>query len=87
MWTWISLESRQRINGDSRAEAMHAKFDPQALMTLIRETHLTNVACGSVAEFLTLAQQPGTNISVHKKKFDDVYKSYLETGGAKMSEE
>jgi hypothetical protein len=38
-------------------------------------------------EFLTLAQQHGTNISVHKKKFDDVYKSYLEAGGAKMSEE
>ena len=38
-------------------------------------------------EFLTLAQQPGTSISVHKKKFDDVYKSYLEAGGAKMSEE
>ena len=97
MWTWISLESRQRINGDSRAEAMHAKFDPQALMTLIRETHLTNVdgavrdkdmeALTLQTEFLTLAQQPGTSISVHKKKFDDVYKSYLEAGGAKMSEE
>ena len=35
-------------------------------------------------EFLTLAQQPGTSISVHKKKFNDVYKSYLEAGGAKM---
>jgi hypothetical protein len=62
MWTWISLESRQRINGDSRAVAMHAKFDPQALMTLIRETDLTNAACGAVRdkdmEALTL--QPGT---------------------------
>ena len=37
-------------------------------------------------EFLTLAQQPDTSISVYKKKFDDVYKSYLEAGGAKMSE-
>ena len=78
MWTWTSLESRQRFNGDSRAEAMHAKFDPQALMTLIRETHLTNVACRAVCdkvmealtlqtEFLTLAQQPDTKISVQKK--------------------
>ena len=62
MWTWISLESRQRINGDSRAVAMHAKFDPQALMTLIQETDLTNAACGAVRdkdmEALTL--QPGT---------------------------
>ena len=74
MWTWISLESRQRINGDSRAEAMHAKFDPQALMTLIRETHLTNVdgavrdkdmeALTLQTEFLTLAQQPGTRRSL-----------------------
>ena len=67
MWSWISLESRQRINGDSRSEAMHTKFDPQVLMTLIRETHLTNVACGAVrdkdmealilqTEFLTLTQ-------------------------------
>ena len=52
------------------ADAMHAKLDPQALMTLIRETHLTNVdgavrdkdmeALTLQTEFLTLAQQPGT---------------------------
>ena len=97
MWMWISLESRQRIDGDNRAVDMHLKFDPQVLMTLIRETHLTNVTCGAVrdeamealtlqTEFLTMTQQPGTSISVHKKKFDDVYKSYLEGGGAKMSD-
>jgi hypothetical protein len=55
------------------------------------------VTCGAVrdeamealtlqTEFLTMTQQPGTSISVHKKKFDDVYKSYLEGGGAKMSD-
>ena len=35
MWMWISLESRQRIDSDSRAVAMHLTFDPQVLMTLI----------------------------------------------------
>jgi len=50
MWSWISLESRQHNNGDSRSEAMHTNFGPQVLMTLIRETHLTNVACGAVRD-------------------------------------
>jgi len=69
---------RQSINGDSRSEAMHTKFD---FMTLISETHLTNVACGGMrdknmeavileTEFFTLVQQPGTIISVHKKEFE-----------------
>jgi hypothetical protein len=71
---------------------MHSTLNPEDLMTIIRATHLTNVACGAVrdevmelltlqTEFLTMAQQPGVIISVHKKKFVDVYKSYLEGGG------
>ena len=75
----------------SQSEAMHTKFDPQVLMTLTRETHLTNVACGAMrdkdmealilqTEFLTLAQQPGTSISVHKKNFDDVTSHTLKRG-------
>ena len=98
MWMWISLESRQRIDADSRSDQMHLTFNPEVLMTLIRETHLTNVASGAFidkameslslqTEFLTMAQQPGVSISVHKKKFDDVYKTYLEGGGTKLSEE
>lgn len=46
----ISLESRQRIDADSRSEQMHLTFNPEELMTLIRETHLTNVACGAVRD-------------------------------------
>ena len=98
MWMWISLESRQRIDADSRSERMHSTLNPEDLMTIIRATHLTNVACGAVrdeamellmlqTQFLTMVQQPGVSISVHKKKFDDVYKSYLEGGGTKLFEE
>ena len=54
---------------------MHSTFNPEDLMTIIRATHLTNVACGAVrdeamellmlqTEFLTTAQQPGAQKEV-----------------------
>jgi len=36
MWMWISLESRQRIDADSRSERMHSTLNPEDLMTIIR---------------------------------------------------
>ena len=54
---------------------MHSTFNPEDLMTIIRATYLTNVACGAVrdeamellmlqTEFLTTAQQPGAQKEV-----------------------
>jgi hypothetical protein len=48
-WTVEQLEIQQ-ADALKGSEQMHLTFNPEKLMTLIRETHLTNVACGAVRE-------------------------------------
>jgi hypothetical protein len=83
IWAAISIESRELIKAHEDYNQADLRNDPNKLWLIIRETHHTNLHGGGATmttldkvhkrdEFSRLYQQPGMNIALFKKKFEDL---------------